>query len=82
MPLVYIHGFNSSPASLKARQAAAWLKKNCPEVSFVCPALSNEPARAIGQIEAEIEKAGAPVGLVGSSMGGYYATWLAEIYRL
>ena len=82
MPLVYIHGFNSSPASLKARQTAAWLQKNCPEVSFVCPALASDPARAIAQLQLEVEKAGGPVGLVGSSMGGYYATWLAEKYRL
>ncbi|WP_438951180.1 YqiA/YcfP family alpha/beta fold hydrolase [Porticoccus sp.] len=82
MPLVYIHGFNSSPASLKARQTAAWLQKNCPAVSFVCPALASDPARAIAQLQLEVEKTGGPVGLVGSSMGGYYATWLAEKYRL
>ncbi|TNE84081.1 MAG: esterase YqiA [Gammaproteobacteria bacterium] len=82
MALVYIHGFNSSPASLKSCQTAEWLSRHHPQVSFFCPRLSNEPDRAIRQLQELIEGAEQPVGLVGSSMGGYYATWLAEHYAL
>lgn len=82
MALVYIHGFNSSPASLKARQTEEWLQRHHPQVPFYCPGLSNEPDRAIRQLQDFIENASGPIGLVGSSMGGYYATWLAERYAL
>ena len=80
MALIYIHGFNSSPASLKSRQTADWLSLHHPDVTFYCPRLSNEPDVAIGQLRDLVEGAQPPVGLVGSSMGGYYATWLAERY--
>ncbi len=82
MALIYIHGFNSSPASLKARQTDKWLSVHHPQVPFFCPQLSNQPDLAIQHLQALIEQAGQPVGLVGSSMGGYYATWLAERYGL
>lgn len=82
MALIYIHGFNSSPASLKARQTDEWLSLHHPQIPFFCPKLSNEPDRAIRQLQDLIENAPGPTGLVGSSMGGYYATWLAEHYEL
>ncbi|WP_461518322.1 YqiA/YcfP family alpha/beta fold hydrolase [Porticoccus sp.] len=82
MALVYIHGFNSSPASLKARQTDEWLSLHHPHIPFFCPRLSNQPDLAIQQLQALIEQTEQPVGLVGSSMGGYYATWLAEQYGL
>lgn len=82
MALIYIHGFNSSPASLKSRQTAEWLSLHYPDVPFHCPRLNNEPDKAIRQLQALVESAKRPVGLVGSSMGGYYATWLAEQYSL
>jgi predicted esterase YcpF (UPF0227 family) len=86
MALIYIHGFNSSPASLKAQQTADWLSVNAPDIPYICPALSSKPDLAIEQlntlIESTIESTPDPVGLIGSSMGGYYATWLGEKYGL
>jgi predicted esterase YcpF (UPF0227 family) len=82
MALVYIHGFNSSPASLKARQTEQWLSSRSLDIPFFCPALKSEPDKAIAQLEALIMSLENPVGLIGSSMGGYYATWLSEKYDL
>ncbi len=86
MALIYIHGFNSSPASLKAKQTADWFSVNAPDIPYICPALSNKPDLAIEQlntlVESTIESSPGPVGLIGSSMGGYYATWLGEKYGL
>jgi predicted esterase YcpF (UPF0227 family) len=77
--IVYIHGFNSSPASNKARQLQARLEALGRGKEFACPGLPDRPAQAIAVCEREIARAGAqPVTLVGSSLGGYYATWLAE----
>jgi predicted esterase YcpF (UPF0227 family) len=77
--LIYIHGFNSSPASTKARQLQARLQALGRAAQYRCPALPDLPSQAIALLEREM--AGAPAGditLVGSSLGGYYATWLAE----
>lgn len=45
------------------------------------PDLPNDPLAAIEGLEAWVEQRDAPVVLVGSSLGGYYATWLAEKYQ-
>ncbi len=84
--LVYIHGFQSSPQSAKARQLAADLADRHPSVRFVAPGLGFDPAAALATLEAALDALAAqgcpaPV-LVGSSMGGFYATILAERRRL
>ena len=77
--ILYVHGFNSSPASTKARQLQAYLDARGRGGKFACPALPHRPAQAIELLEREMAKAGtASVTLVGSSLGGYYSTWLAE----
>jgi predicted esterase YcpF (UPF0227 family) len=81
--ILYLHGFNSSPASGKARGLEAALAERGLADQFRCPALHHEPSRAIAQAEALIASAGdEPVTLVGSSLGGFYATWLAERHDL
>ncbi len=83
MPAIcYIHGFNSSPASSKARLLRERLAQLGKEASFRAPALPHRPAAAIQVLEREIGELDAPVTLVGSSLGGYYATWLAERHGL
>jgi uncharacterized protein len=77
--LVYVHGFNSSPLSFKA----TLLRKRMTELGradeFVCPELPHRPAQAMAFLERLVKDHAAerPV-LVGSSLGGYYSTWLAE----
>lgn len=47
-------------------------------VPFACPALPVSAREAVTLVEVLIAQAPAPVTLVGSSLGGFYATWLAE----
>ena len=77
--IIYLHGFNSAPASHKARCMAAYMQTRGQGGKFVCPELPHRPADAIALIETELAKhLAADVTLVGSSLGGFYATWLAE----
>ena len=76
--IVYLHGFCSSPASSKARQLPDYLAGLGRADEFCCPTLPPDPARAIATIDATIDQAPTPVTLVGSSLGGFYATCIAE----
>jgi predicted esterase YcpF (UPF0227 family) len=79
--VVYLHGFNSSPASLKARLLVEYCKAN--RIESVVPALSHDPVLAMNTAMACITgHSESPALLIGSSLGGYYATWLAEKFRL
>jgi uncharacterized protein len=75
--LVYLHGFNSSPASHKAQVMQAHMEGR--GQLYACPALPDTPQEAIRAIESAI--AGHDprrVTFLGSSLGGFYATYLAE----
>ena len=76
--IVYLHGFNSSPASGKARQLGEHMAGLGRAADYVCPALANSPRAAIAQVEAALASQRGPVTLIGSSLGGFYATYLAE----
>lgn len=81
--LLYIHGFLSSPLSFKAQQTQSWLAARHPEIDYHCPQLSPYPAQTQELLERLIESAlPEPVYLMGSSLGGFWATWLAEKYNL
>lgn len=80
--LFYIHGFNSSPQSAKARLLQQALH-DMPTVQFHVPELPYDPQRSIEILSQEVEAClSQPIGLVGSSMGGFYGTWLAEQHDL
>jgi len=79
--ILYIHGLNSSPASTKASQLTAAMAARGLQARLRVPALHHHPRQAIAQLEALIAELGRPT-LVGSSLGGYYATHLAERHGL
>ena len=79
MHLLYLHGFRSSPGSTKARRLQAWLAAHRPEVVWWCPQLPPSPAAAWALITQGIASwPKAQMAVVGSSLGGFYATAVAE----
>jgi len=75
---VYLHGFNSAPASHKARAMASYLQARGLGHLFSCPALPPSPPNAVRVIEAEVARHRGKITFVGSSLGGFYATYFAE----
>ena len=81
--LIYLHGFLSSPQSYKSRVVERWLSENRPDIEFICPALSSYPAEAIHTLTTLLDqRASDRPMLLGSSLGGYWAKWLAHQYDL
>ena len=77
--LVYLHGFRSSPQSFKAQRLAAWVAAYRPEVNWWCPQLPPSPQQALELIlRGTAERPAATSAVLGSSLGGYYATVVAE----
>lgn len=79
--ILYLHGLNSSPASAKAQQLVRLMQQLGLSEQLHVPALHHHPRLAIEQLEALVASLERPV-LVGSSLGGYYATHLAERHGL
>lgn len=78
--ILYLHGFRSSPNSTKAQQLKQHMEAKGLGDRFFCPDLPVSPFAAIEMAEAIIKTADQPITLVGSSLGGYYATWLMECH--
>ncbi len=77
--LLYLHGFRSSPQSAKARQMAAHVAAHHPGVHFWCPQLPPSPRKAMELVERTVaDWPRASSAVVGSSLGGFYASWAAQ----
>jgi predicted esterase YcpF (UPF0227 family) len=77
--LLYLHGFRSSPQSTKAQKVAAWVATHRPDLAWWCPQLPASPAAAMNEVLAGIARwPAARMAVIGSSLGGFYATAVAE----
>lgn len=80
--LLYLHGFNSSPQSHKAQLMQQYMREHQCEHALLCPQIPEIPQQAKPFLERLVEKTLMThrLSFVGSSLGGYYATYLAEKY--
>ena len=81
--LVYLHGFNSSPQSVKGQMLARAAAALPDPPRFHLPQLPHRPAQAMREVCEWIDRQALPpheLALIGSSLGGFYATHLAEKY--
>jgi uncharacterized protein len=85
--IVYLHGFNSGPASVKAQQLGRGIAALDPpsRPAYFVPQLHHRPAVAMREMMAWVDTENSHAGnnrltFVGSSLGGFYATFLAEHY--
>jgi len=77
--LLYLHGFRSSPKSTKAQQVARWMAMHRPHVQWWCPQLPPSPREAMARVEQGLSQwPRERTAVIGSSLGGFYATWVAE----
>ena len=77
--VLYLHGFRSSPQSAKARITAAWMQQHRPDVEWWCPQLPPSPREAMQLVLDRVARwPAASTGVIGSSLGGFYATAVAE----
>ena len=81
--LLYLHGFRSSPRSFKARVVQERLAKAGLGERLICPQLPASPKAAMEMVLGLAERHAPAHGptelaIIGSSLGGFYATWLAE----
>jgi predicted esterase YcpF (UPF0227 family) len=77
--ILYLHGFRSSPQSFKTSLLAARMQQLGRGDEYVCPQMPASPRAAIElalQLAQQVDPS--ELTLIGSSLGGYYATWLAE----
>lgn len=77
--LLYLHGFRSSPQSFKAQRMHAWMQAHRPDVVWWCPQLPPSPREAIERVtQGTAAWPHERMAVVGSSLGGFYATVVAE----
>ena len=85
--LLYLHGFRSSPQSAKARATAQRVQRinaqrvaqGEPPIRWLCPQLPPSPRDAMTLCRNLLgDTCGENLSLIGSSLGGFYATWLAH----
>lgn len=76
--LLYLHGFRSSPQSMKAQKVAERVRAQHPNVTWWCPQLPPSPAEAMVLVmEGVRDWPRETMAVTGSSLGGFYARWLA-----
>ncbi len=79
--ILYLHGFASSANSTKANLINAFINENAKSTQILIPDLDNDIESAYHQIDLIIKKE-SPSSIIGSSLGGFYATYFSNKYNL
>ena len=79
--ILYLHGFASSADSTKALQLQEYINHNYSKTEIMIPNIENNIADAAQQIN-NLIKDFSPSALIGSSLGGFYATYFSKKYNL
>ena len=82
--LIYLHGFNSSPHSEKARLTQTYFAHDSSRFKVCVPALPARPKDAINVVDELVTSLGEAsiAGFIGSSLGGYYSLYCQQRYQL
>lgn len=81
--VIYLHGFQSSSRSEKAQVLSSFLKTLEKKVSFLAPDLPFSPDKTLEQVSVLLQTlAGKEILLVGSSLGGFYASYFSQRFQV
>ena len=75
--ILYFHGFASSSSSNKAKILKKYISRNYKNAEIIIPDLNNNFKLAVSQIYELINSAKYPIVFMGSSLGGYYASYFS-----
>ena len=75
--IIYIHGFGGSGNGSKAKVFREYFKSIGED--FIAPSLPYNPKLAIDTLEELVKSYKGEVYLIGSSLGGFYASWLSSM---
>ena len=76
--ILYFHGFKSSSESSKAQNIKHFIAKNTKKTKIIIPDLDDNFQNAHNQIEELIRLSGSNIVFMGSSLGGYYASYFSQ----
>ncbi len=76
--IIYLHGFLSAGNAVKARTFRSFMEQTRPEVTVLSPDIDNDPLKAFGSVMDYLKDKPRPQGVIGSSLGGFWARMLAR----
>ena len=79
--ILYFHGFKSSSDSSKAQEFKKFIENKTSQTKIIIPNLEDDFIEAHKQIETLIDKNSTNILYMGSSLGGYYALYFAQLYK-
>mgnify|MGYP001291599718 FL=1 len=79
--ILYFHGFKSSSDSGKAQEFKKFIENNTSQTKIIVPDLEDDFKEAHKQIKTLIDKSNPNILYMGSSLGGYYALYFAQLYK-
>jgi len=78
MNLIYLHGLDSDANATKGQILDTYCQQHCPEIQVIRPDLNMSPAKVVEKVSALVSATSQNTLLVGSSLGGYFATYLSN----